>query len=266
MLFFILRERRRRHRVNITFDPNLLEKSGDDRSRLTRTSQPMGQSYAESPRANPPYTSDKFLSPTTSFYPRTSGSNWSEIAPADSSRPGDRGLHPASAYGKQGGSESHMSLSSLDIEGILNLAAVQSSRSSHQDPATVGPSGVTVPQPTPQTVVTRPYPARGHLRDPSDVPMGPTSMATSNFSVNPFSDDNVVALSPNRYSPTSIPVAVSTVQYQEPVIRSPAAVMVGIPPSPRGPRRQRSTGLDGLLGPSPLRTDSSEPSANIRNQ
>lgn len=277
MLLFVLRERRRRRRVAIDFDPSLLEKGPPPEpiglTALRNSPSPTFREKELSPGfvKDPLYTTEKFLSPTNSSYlNRASMASWAQATPEDQKIASSRG---------DGGYSSHetsdrLSLNSLDIECILNMAAVQSSRSSrHADPTPLGPvlpSRAHSPPPSrPRLLIPRPYPARGHLRDPSDVPLGPASMALSAFSSDPFVDTSAPTSAPAelaRASPlyrqmstdSSIRPPPATAETErarslhrqmstDSSIRPPPSAIIGLPSSPRsGPRfsRDRVSGTE----------------------
>ncbi|RDB17953.1 hypothetical protein Hypma_000948 [Hypsizygus marmoreus] len=230
MLFFVIRERRRKRTVNIEFNPSLLEKGRPpSTANSRRLPSPIVNERGVSPGyvKDPPYTTERFLSPTTSFYPRTSMSSWAQAIPEDQ-RYSEKGKEKVTESRE---ADDRLSLSSLDIEGMLNMAAVHSDRSSRQDPSPmplspVHQSPLLSSSSGPLLVVPRPYPARGHLRDPSDVPAGPASVAFSSISVDPFSD-NTQGGRPRPYRHGSLDSA----------IRPLSAAVIGLPSSPRnGPR------------------------------
>ncbi|KAF5382626.1 hypothetical protein D9615_003014 [Tricholomella constricta] len=244
MVLFVIRERRRRDTNQIQFNPSLLEKGRS--SNPPRSPPPSSPTMVEKDSSpgfvkDPPYTAEKFLSPTTAFYPRESMASWTQSTPEDQRFPNTRGND---AYNTRDASD-RLSLHSLDIEGILNLATVQSNRSSRltAEPAPLGPALQSL-EPIvhgPQlTIPGQLYPSRGHLRDPSDVPFGATSMASAislTSVVDPFADNATKqrgsARTPYRQSSLDSP------------IRPPPSAVIGLPSSPRhGPRFSRERGLD----------------------
>ncbi|KAF8073874.1 hypothetical protein FPV67DRAFT_1666622 [Lyophyllum atratum] len=246
MLFFVLRERRRKQQESIHSNPSILEQGPSPNLTGPRRSPvPSSPTISEKDTSpgfvkDPPYTADKFLSPTSAFYPRQSMASWAQPTPEDQRVPSRA---PSNLYSIR---DDHLSLNSLDIEGILNLATVQSNRSSRQtaEPAPLGPTlHFLEPRPLvsgPRLEVSGPYPSRGHLRDPSDIPVGPTSMASAlslRSVVDPFAD-NVTKRpgSPRKsYRQTSL---------DSPIRPLPSAV-IGLPSSPRnGQRINRSRGSD----------------------
>lgn len=248
MLFFVLRERRRRQRENIEFNPSLLEKglppNPPDSRRSPSPISPVVSEKKLSPGfvKDPPYTAEKFLSPTTAYYPRASMASWAQPTPEDQRFSGRTG---GDAYSTQG---DRLSLNSLDIEGILNLATMHSNRSSKQgaEPAPLGPAlrSAELAAYGPRLEVPKRYPIRGHLRDPSDIPIGPTPMSSAislNSIIDPFAD-NV-----NKQ-----PGSVRTPYRQASVdslIRPPPGAVIGLPSSPRHgqrPTRQRSSDISEM--------------------
>jgi hypothetical protein len=240
MILFIIRERRRRRPESIDFNPSLLEKApspspGNDRRSPSPLDNEKYGSFGNGFVRDPPYTAEKFLSPTTSLYPRTSMASWAQATPEDQRFPAARAKE----------TDDRLSLNSLDIEGILNMAAVQSSRSSRQTVEPL-PFAPLLDSPTydassrTHLAVPRPYPARGHLRDPSDVPVDPSSIAFSSASINPFADNTEMG------SPVARPLD-QRQRSLDSVIRPPPGAVIGLPSSPRnGPRfsRERVSGME----------------------
>ncbi|KAH9480624.1 hypothetical protein JR316_0007224 [Psilocybe cubensis] len=146
--------------------------------------------------ANPIYAvHSSFLSPTNSKFQRISSDSWVQVASVDRRLP-ESNQHgspqPSSRILVQSPrSEDRVSLQSLDIEGMLNMATLQSenNQSRKNSVGTVqllsnlpsSPS-LAVPVPTYLSTETSSF----HRRDPSDVPAGPVSMSFSGYSVNPF--------------------------------------------------------------------------------
>jgi len=164
MAIFIVRDRRRRHRIQGTRLPYEIEKIPDDKKRVPD----LGHlpHLTDGIINNPIYTTAPFLSPTRSDY---------AIATRPQVFPEDQ------AYSAN---STPSSLRSLDIEGMLNMATLQSrdlSRKNSSLGLVISPS-VRTPSPT----FLRPGTSRRHLRNPSDVPTGPDSMAFSEISVDPF--------------------------------------------------------------------------------
>lgn len=243
MVLFVLRERRRKRSKNIGFDPAFPEKrhSGDERG-LPPPLKEKGILNDNGFVKDPPYTTDNF-SFTTPLYPRNSMASWAQATPEDQRFPAIQGPLPSPFRPKP---DDLLSLNSLDIEGILNMAAVKSARSSRTieplphlavSPTYAPPSGT-------QSTVPRPFPARGYRREPSDVPVGPDSVAFSSISneTNPFTDNNTaresITHSPNRQRSVDA------------TIRPPPEALIGLPSSPRnGLRSSRDRmGSEGIGG------------------
>lgn len=113
------------------------------------------------------------------------------------------------------------SLETLDIEGMLNMASVQSAGSiagsrKNSDIVPIGPMLRTSSLTVPTSTYARNPTGRRHLRDPSDVPAGPDSMLFSGFSVNPFDNQDSTFQEPLRTGDS---------------LRSPGGA--GLPRSPR---------------------------------
>lgn len=209
LLIFVLRERRRRQKAKKEQNPSLIEKGrptspfnpqttpfAEDRRTPgpTAYTNPRGSPPHISPTVremdassgyvrDPPYTAEKFLSPTTAFYPRQSMASWGQPTPEDQRFP------PRSSDDAFPRDVDTLSINSLDIEGILNM--VHSNRSSAQT-AEPMPLGPTLRSPT-HLMVPGSYSSR-HLRNPSDVPVDPTSMAsalTLSSVIDPFADGAV---------------------------------------------------------------------------
>lgn len=243
MVLFILRDRRRKRSENIGFDPASLEKQNSGDNRGPPPVKEKGISDDNGFVRDPPYTTDKFRSSTTPLYPRASMASWAQATPEDQRFPATQGPLPSPFRPKP---DDLLSLNSLDIEGILNMAAVKSARSSRTieplpylaaSPTYAPPSGA-------HLTVPRPYPARGHRREPSDVPVGPNSVAFSSISnaTNPFSDNNGARESmpraPNRQGSVDV------------TMRPPPGALIGLPSSPRnGSRSSRDRmGSEGMGG------------------
>jgi len=241
MLFFVLRERWRRQCENIEFNPSLLEKGRTPNPPDSRPSPPPISPVVHekdlSPGfvKDPPYTAEKFLSPTTPHYPRESMASWAQPTPEDQRFPRRIG---GDAYSAQ---DDRLSPNSLDIEGILNLATIQSNRSSKQgtEPVPLGPT-----LRSPRLQVPKRYPTRGHLRDPSDVPIGPTSIASAislSSVIDPFADDV-------DKQPRSVRTPYRQASIDSP-IRPPPGAVVGLLSSPRHgqrPMRQWSSEINEM--------------------
>jgi hypothetical protein len=180
MAIFIVRDRRRRRKIQ---GANQLP---DDEKSSTQGQFPNPTNGNVN---NPVYTTTPFLSPTRSNHARGSMASWAQVVPEDqrylaNSTPSvsrDIEQVPRSP-------DPRRSLHSLDIEGMLNMATLQSEGSSRENSkaTTIGPiihpPSVTLPGPRKVGPGTNPR----HFRNLPDVPVGPTSMAFSGYSVNPF--------------------------------------------------------------------------------
>lgn len=239
MLLFFLRERRRaKQRENIEFNSSLLEKA--------RPSGPQGSRHSPSPIhptfneksfspsfvKDPPYTAEKSLSSSTAYYSRQSMVSWARHTPEDQRYSGRTGGDAYSARVV----DDRLSLNSLDIEGMLNLAAVQSNRSSKQT-AESAPLGPTIDSFEPfASRAPGPYPSRGHLRAPSDIPIGPTSLASAlslSSVVDPFADNAT-----HQPGSARAPYPKASLDYP---IRPPPGAVVGLPLLPSRFIRQKSS-------------------------
>jgi len=172
---FIVRDRRRRRRIQGTRLPSEIEKTPDDKKRVPDLGQ--FPHPADGIINNPIYTMTPFLSPTRSDH---------AIATRPQVVPEDQAYSESSTPSPwvPQSPDFRASLRSLDIEGMLNMATLQSRNPSRKNSAlglVISPS-VRTPSPT----FLRPGTSRRHLRDPSDVPTGPASMAFSEISVDPF--------------------------------------------------------------------------------
>ncbi|TFK40770.1 hypothetical protein BDQ12DRAFT_721387 [Crucibulum laeve] len=250
MIIYVLRERRKKQVAIIKVDNATLEK-GPDFQKKPRSPPPTipMPTYPEGTVKNPLYTNGSFLSPARSNYLRSSLASWSQVVPDDQRHPASQVGTPTSPEPRSNNvarRSDRLSLNSLDIEGMLNMATVQTERSSRQvtEPLPFSPafnnSQLLVPE---RMAVPRPYPARRHLRDPSDVPADPTSIALSGYSMNPFGDDKVAVDSPTiRLFPHS-PVTPNDRSLPTPT--RPPAVRVGLPSSPSQGLRYSGSRLSG---------------------
>ncbi|KAF8645118.1 hypothetical protein AX16_007947 [Volvariella volvacea WC 439] len=197
MLIYIIRERRRRP-VKIEFNPSMLEKAQPPPSSPSQLQQDARYSPrsdgVESFIQDPPYTHPSYVSAANANIKSPSESTWSQVLPPTEE---NHVLHPQPDMQLSSSYQARMSINSLDIESILNMAAVHSNRASGNDPTPLGPTLPTATlspnnlssSPPKARTLNRPFPTRKHFRDPSDVPHGPNSMLSS-LSNNPFSDDN----------------------------------------------------------------------------
>lgn len=256
MVLFVLRERRRRRQKGVAFDPALLSRRWSNEKRdfspqpssfnlppsfTSPSSTPRPGSFGQHPftatRSNgfvedPSYAfddfSEKFGSPSSSYYPKTSISSWAQAVPDDQRYP------RSNAVRRSTGARSEIS---LDIERMLDMAAQPEDNSSgratpgHLTPATV-PMGL----PPAHLAASSPTtPVR-----PSDTPVDPAFMAVSMASsANPFSDKQESALRPLYSSvvPEGGPYAPSA-GFDN--IQRPPGALVGSPASPTGTRDARS--------------------------
>jgi hypothetical protein len=185
MIIFILGERKRRHRKSIDFDPSRLTKMAKD-EKILHPSPSFTENLSRSGAvSNPIYTKDDFLLPTKPTHSRGSLASWSQDVPGDQrfsakdSRPLNR--DEGERHGER------VSLHSLDIEGLLNLATYQSDNPIRQvsDLVPLEPASNISHQ---------------HLGVPSDVPMDLTaSWAFSSFSDNPFNNEGPVSQPQSQY-------------------------------------------------------------------
>ncbi|KAG6916325.1 hypothetical protein DXG01_007375 [Tephrocybe rancida] len=230
MLFFVCRERRRRRRADIEYGDALIDKRGprefNEKDSIIRPSGD-GPGFVK----NPLYT-------TGSYSSRDSMASWAQPTPDDDSFSYH---HRSSAVENGARGDDSVSLNSLDIEGMLNVAAVPSSHSSTQ---TVGP---TILDSELQVQVTRPSPSlsRQHTRSPSDVPFGPESMASAislTSVVDPFADHALkrqgqLGMPPSRQNSAKVS------------IRSPPPALRDLPSLRRDGshiRRERGSNVSGV--------------------
>ncbi|KAG6833438.1 hypothetical protein H0H87_006804 [Tephrocybe sp. NHM501043] len=204
MLLFILRLRRRRRQEDVEFGSTEVGKEPLESQEKRSFTLPPGddQGFVK----DPPYTHDS----------RDSMASWSQPTPNDPRFPGRR-------YED----DDDVSLKSLDIEGMLNMAAVQSSRSSVSRSSTqiieLMPFGPTYPAPP----HLKNNGSRQHIRDSSDVPFGPESMASAyslTSVIDPLAGDTLKGrLEDTPPSPQS----------SRSLARSPPQTTRGLPTSPR---------------------------------
>jgi len=181
MATFIVRDRRRRRRIQGTRLSSEIEKIPDDKKRVLDQSQfPHSTDVIIN---NPIYTTSPFLTPTRSDYAMTT---WPQVVPEDHTYPANSTPSPRKDIVQVPRSpDFRASLRSLDIEGMLDMATLQSRNPSRKS-FVLGPviSSPLVRAPSPTFL--RPGTSRRHFRGPSDVPTGPDSMAFSEISVDPF--------------------------------------------------------------------------------
>jgi hypothetical protein len=251
MIIFVLRDRRRRRKPQpVQFDPSAMEKAVDNKDNkkespgnMDVTPRPLKLSATGTGAvSNPIYTTKSFMSTGIgSSKPRGSMASWAQVIPDDQRYPSSTISRSSTAPSSSArlaqldnsdivvippdsGSPAPFnrpSLETLDIEGMLNMASVQSAGSiagsrKNSDVAPFGPvlrrSSLTVPT---STYARKPTDRR-HLRDPSDVPTGPDSMLFSGYSVNPFDNQDAAFQEPLRTGDS---------------LRSPGGA--GLPRSPR---------------------------------
>ncbi|KAF8158174.1 hypothetical protein B0H34DRAFT_674636 [Crassisporium funariophilum] len=232
MAIFIVRDRRRRREnQHSQFDPSRLERAPEPSSdEKNEKSSPRQLVFVEPPQrsssngvvVNPIYTSNSFLSPTKSTHMRGSMASWAQVIPEDQKYPASP-VSLSQVAVQRPRSADRISIQSLDIEGMLNMATLQSEGPSRKNSEPLG-FGSTIPyQPvtTPVPTMLRPETSRRHLRDPSDVPADLHSLISS-YSVNPFD---------GRTSMTE-PTEPSLSRGDSATLRPPT-VAVGLPASPR---------------------------------
>ncbi|KDR82882.1 hypothetical protein GALMADRAFT_220878 [Galerina marginata CBS 339.88] len=230
MVVFIVRERRRtRKEQNYDFDPTRMEKQPEDEKRSVRDvrSPPLATSPSGTV-TNPIYTSNSFLSPTKSNYARASMASWAQVIPEDQKYPASP-VSPSRIVVHSPRSFGRMSLESLDIEGMLNMATLQSevTASRKNSEATILAHVVPSPSATlavPTQTFLRPDASLRHQRNPSNVPMGFDSLAFERYSANPF--DGRTSITPSLLQDSLRP-------------SRPTGSVLGLPTSPRngGPAR-----------------------------
>jgi len=202
MVIFLVRERRRRRRNQSANDrrPSLLEKGLKNVQNYTAMPETLESPQVAPNTSNPPYT---LFSPQHSSNLRNSLASWSQFVPSDQVHPGSDRTPEKQNYSH---SLDRLSISSLDIEGMLDLAVAQSQQVSekHLDSPSSYNTGVETVIARPQGAIARPFLSRRHLRDPSDVPLDPTSFTLSGYSLNPFSDEQIILETPTiEYIPRS---------------------------------------------------------------
>lgn len=197
MIIFIVRDRRRRRRMaadveTSQWEKNILEEEKTQQISSSERNSPVPGGMV----ANPIYAvNSSFLSPTNSKFQRGSMSSWVQVVSEDRKvQASTQAGSPQSSSRilvQSPRSENRVSLESLDIEGMLNMATLQSennpsrknSAGTVQLLANLPPSpSLAVPVPAYLAAESTGY----HRRDPSDVPAGPVSMTFSGYSVNPF--------------------------------------------------------------------------------
>ncbi|KAJ6621817.1 hypothetical protein B0H10DRAFT_2214872 [Mycena sp. CBHHK59/15] len=187
MLLFVLRERRRRRRAaDMSFDPALLNKKWppDEKRRDIEEPPPFTAPPPFSAGGyvrDPIYTDEKYAdSYRTSVMSdsRTSIASWNQFVPEDQRSQIGRG---APKERRVSGDSSRLSMNTLDIQNILQMATVHRDRSSvgHDTPApsTAGTAMTSfdVAKPAVARLVSS---GRSRRSDPPDMPMRNPSMGT----------------------------------------------------------------------------------------
>ncbi len=245
VIFVVMDRRRRRQIISSGFEPSAMDKSMDMEKggSIARAPPQSRQGHTNSGVvANPIYTTDSFLSlgkpnevqDALAYRPQRVREDQRYSIPVSASSPvlSSRIVvvsPPASDRPER------QSLESLDIEGMLNMAMLQSENSSasrkNSYASVLGPV-VRVPlETTPPATFLRSETSRRQLRSvPSDVSPDPTSMAFSGYSVNPFDSQDVVFQEPLRTGDS---------------FRSPDG---GLPRSPRAPTSNPTRIFSGASG------------------
>jgi len=193
MMVFIARDRRRRRSRRLSFDPAQMEKPLRNDTLSPTPSRLPGPALSSAGMvSNPIYTSEPFGSPTKStVMKRGSMASWAQVVPDDQRYPGSPSSvlsSPTRIRAMSPRSDDNVSLQSLDIEGMLNMATFQSETYSRKNSSAtiLGPDGVPAPILRPPGTAymgsQRLSPGTRHMRGPSDVPAGPDSMAFSRYS------------------------------------------------------------------------------------
>lgn len=198
MIIFVIRDRRRRRKNQLDVETSQWEKSIMEEEKSQQVSNSRGNSPGPGGTvANPIYAvNSSFLSPTNSKFQRGSMSSWVQVVSEDhkvaaSTQVGSPQSSSSRILVQSPRSENRVSLQSLDIEGMLNMATLQSENnpSRKNSTGTVQPLATLSPSPSlaiPVPTYLAPDSTTFHRRDPSDVPAGPVSMTFSGYSVNPF--------------------------------------------------------------------------------
>lgn len=192
MILFVIRDRRRRKRANAeSMDSPDIEKPESEKNFVISGpySPPEEKSETKSNGmvSNPAYArASSLLTPVNTKYQRGSLASWAQATPEDQRFPSRSPVSPTRVVVHSPLSANHDSLEFSDIEGMLNLAAMQaeSNASRKNSQATILSNYPTVT--VPDSSLLAPHNTRFHRREPSDVPGGPDSMAFSSYSVNPF--------------------------------------------------------------------------------
>ncbi|KAF9556732.1 hypothetical protein CPC08DRAFT_820277 [Agrocybe pediades] len=243
MVIFVVRDRRRRQLPLQLSSPSQLENQPEVNEKAVTSgnfTRPVSPKNPQNPRGtvfNPIYaTNPAFLSPTNSKYQRGSMASWAQRIPEDQ-RSRISSIKPPSPALQSSRSEERLSIESLDIEGMLNMATLQAEnlpRSRKNSEVTI--YGHIIPLHTPTLVVptvsrSKTQISERHLRNPSDVPAGPDSMAFSGYSVNPF--DGHASITPS-------------ILQDNLVISKPSGSLLELPLSPRDGRSSNARIASGL--------------------
>jgi len=243
MVIFVIRDRRRRRKLppNLS-NPSELEKQPDfdEKRSIGNPVSPKSPATPVNVRGtvfNPVYaTNSAFLSPTKLSHQRGSLASWAQDIP-DDQRSRISSLKPPSAVMRSPRSAERLSLESLDIEGMLNMATLQTESMPSRKNSEVTIFGHVIPLHTPTLTVPTPTRVKTkiserHLRNPSDVPAGPDSMAFSGYSVNPF--DGHTSITPS-------------ILQDNLVITKPSGSVLELPVSPRDARSSNGRIISGLV-------------------
>jgi len=186
----------------IVFDPAQMERGPANE---TRKAGPSNQAPPSAGMvSNPIYTAKGFDSPTRSNKSRRMDSmaSWAQVIPEDQRHPASQPSESMSSPGLEAPrsprSPDNLSLQSLDIEGMLNMATLQSEAYSSRKNSEATILGASVPPPIRSIENTYLQPQDRdlrHMRNPSDVPGGPDSMAFSGYSVGSFSNERASTVS-----------------------------------------------------------------------
>lgn len=245
VIFAVMDRRRRRKIIRSGFEPSAMDKTMDieKRSDITRVPPQRPQRSTDSGVvANPIYTTDSFLSLGKPKEGRNAMAYRPQRVPED-----QRYSNPASTSSPTLSSRivvvspsasdrpERQSLESLDIEGMLNMAMLQSENSSasrkNSGASILGPIMRAPLETSPPPMFLRSETSRRQLRSvPSDVSPDPASMAFSGYSVNPFDSQDVVFQEPLRTGDS---------------FRSPNG---GLPRSPRAPTSNQTRVFSGVSG------------------
>ena len=181
MATFIVRDRRRRRRIQGARLLSQMEETPDINRVLDQSQFPHSDDEVIN---NPIYTTTPFFTPTRSDYPMAT---CAQVILEDQRYPANSTSPRKDIVQVPRSPDFRASLRSLDIEGMLNMATLQSKNLSRES-SVLGPVIISPPARAPSPTFLRPGTSRRHLRDLSDVPRGPDSMAFSGISVDPFEE------------------------------------------------------------------------------